>query len=215
MSPGDTTTRDSLLDAAESLFGQHGFGSASVRAITDAAGANVAAVNYHFGSKLELIKAVLERRLGPLNAERLRRLEVCEAEADSTLEDVIAAFVEPALEMVRNDEDRASMARLLGNVFSQANAELRPVLLDLFGPVIERFVPAIEHFVPELTPRQIYWRFHFMVGATSFSVGLGHVARAVSGGACDPADADHLAQELVGFLAEGFSHETRRSESDS
>lgn len=215
MSPGDTSTRDSLLDAAEGLFGKSGFGGASVRAITDAAGANVAAVNYHFGSKLGLIKAVLERRVGPLNAERLRRLELCEARNDSTLEEVIGAFVEPALEMVRNDKDRTSMGRLLGNVFSQAGAELRPVLLDLFGPVIERFVPAIERFLPGLAPRQVFWRFHFMIGATSFTVGLGNIAQAYSGGVCDPSDADHLAEELVSFVAEGFRHQAELSESKS
>ncbi len=209
MTRSDSTTRDGLLDAAESLFAEHGFASASVRAITESAGANVAAVNYHFGSKLELIKAVLERRVGPLNAERLRRLDLCETRVDATLEDVVAAFVEPALAMVRNEEDRTSLARLLGNVFSQAGAELRPVLLDLFGPLIERFVVALERFLPGLAPRQIYWRFHFMVGATSFTVGLGNIAQAYSDGACDPSDADHLERELVRFVAEGFRHGAR------
>lgn len=212
MTPPEPATRDSLLDAAEGLFAEHGFGSASVRAITDAAGANVAAINYHFGSKLGLVKAVLERRVGPLNAERLRRLEICEKNPGATLDEVVAAFIQPALEMVRDDADRASMARLLGNVFSQADADLRPVLIELFGPIIERFVPAFRRLLPSLTPRQIFWRLHFMIGATSFTVGLGNLAQTYSDGVCDPSDADHLGYELVHFVAAGFRHDARSTE---
>jgi len=211
MTRSEPATRDSLLDSAEALFAEHGFGSASVRAITEAAGANIAAINYHFGSKLELVKAVLERRVGPLNTERLRRLEICQSGANPTLDEVVAAFIQPALEMIRDDEDRANMARLLGNVFSQANADLRPVLLDLFGPMIERFVPVLRRLLPDLTKEQIYWRLHFMIGATSFTVGLGNVAQAYSGGVCDPGDADQLGHELIGFVAAGFSYDAEQS----
>jgi len=200
----DTATRDSLLDAAEALFAEHGFTRASVRAITDAAGANVAAVNYHFGTKLDLIKAVLERRVGPLNLERLRRLQACATAGSPSLESIVAAFVEPALEMVRKERDRTRLARLTGNALSQAGAELRPIMLELFGPVIRSFVAALADCLPEATPTQIYWRFHFMIGATNFTVGLGHLAEAYSGGACDPNDADAIRRELVGFLAHGF-----------
>src|ERR1043166_6329556 len=75
-------TRESLLDAAEALFTEHGIQAASLRAITQKAGANLAAVHYHFGSKEGLVKAVFSRRLKPLNQERLRLLEACDLEAD-------------------------------------------------------------------------------------------------------------------------------------
>ena len=75
-----TDTREALLDAAESLFAEHGVQAASLRAITQQAGANLAAVHYHFGSKEGLVRAVFSRRIGPLNEERLRRLEECERE---------------------------------------------------------------------------------------------------------------------------------------
>ena len=65
-------TKDRILDAAESLFMEHGFEATSLRSITAAAGVNLAAVNYHFGSKEELFQAVLTRRLDPMNQERAR-----------------------------------------------------------------------------------------------------------------------------------------------
>ena len=203
----DTATRDSLLDAAEALFAERGFTRASVRAITDAAGANVAGVNYHFGTKLDLIKAVLERRVGPLNLERLRRLQACAGAGSPSLENIVAAFVEPALEMVRKERDRTRLARLTGNALSQAGTELRPIMLELFGPVIRSFVAVLADCLPEATPTQINWRLHFMIGATNFTVGLGHLAEAYSDGASDPNDADAIRRELVGFLAHGFRHD--------
>src|SRR5215470_7799735 len=94
-------TRESLMDAAESLFAERGIQAASLRAITEQAGANLAAVHYHFGSKQGLVRAVFSRRLNPLNAERLRRLTQIE-EAGGGLEEVLHAFLVPALDMARD-----------------------------------------------------------------------------------------------------------------
>ena len=74
-------TKDRILDAAESLFMEHGFEATSLRSITAAAGVNLAAVNYHFGSKEELFQAVLTRRLDPMNQERVDLLTALEREA--------------------------------------------------------------------------------------------------------------------------------------
>lgn len=203
MTTSSLTTRDRILDAAESLFASRGFVRASVRAITQAAGANIAAVNYHFGSKSELIRAVLQRRVGPLNAERLRRLDDCEAR-DCTLEEIVDAFIGPALSSVRSEADRATLARLLGIAFSQPSEELREILLDQFGPVIDRFVTALDRVLPGLTRQQIFWRFHFMIGALGYSVALGGLVQTYSGGLCDPADSEGVRLHLRRFLTAGF-----------
>ena len=60
---------------------EHGFEATSLRAITAAAGVNLASVNYHFGSKEELFQAVLTRRLDPMNQERLDLLTRLERES--------------------------------------------------------------------------------------------------------------------------------------
>src|SRR5512145_2902278 len=74
-------TRTRILDAAEELFMQHGFEGASMRMLTARAGVNLAAINYHFGSKDALIEAVFRRRLDVMNAERIAQLERLEQEA--------------------------------------------------------------------------------------------------------------------------------------
>ena len=75
------STKDRIMDAAEALFALNGSSGASLRAITRRAKVNLAAVHYHFGSKDRLLEAVLARRLLPLNAERIRRLETYQKEA--------------------------------------------------------------------------------------------------------------------------------------
>src|SRR5436189_1754138 len=97
---GPIVTKERILDAAESLFMEHGFEATSLRSITAAAGVNLAAVNYHFGSKEELFQAVLTRRLDPMNHARLSlltRLEAAAAPQPLSCEKILTALFVPAL----------------------------------------------------------------------------------------------------------------------
>src|SRR4030095_2343978 len=126
-------TREALLDAAESLFAEHGVQAASLRAITQQAGANLAAVNYHFGSKEGLVRAVFSRRIGPLNHERLRRLDECERR-EGAIEEVLRAFIEPVLQLRREaPEGSRQFARLMGRSFSEPNEAARAVMTEELG----------------------------------------------------------------------------------
>src|SRR6478735_4208047 len=96
----DTKTR--ILDAAEQLFMEHGFEATSLRSLTSAASVNLAAVNYHFGTKEELFEAVLTRRLDPMNQERIDLLTRMEREAGEkpvSCEKLISAMLVPALRL--------------------------------------------------------------------------------------------------------------------
>ena len=105
-------TRAALLDAAERLFSQNGIEGTSVRDITKEAGANLGAINYHFGTKDRLALEVFARRIEPVNRERIARLDALEAEAGRKklkLEQILDALIRPALE---------SESGLPGHVFS-------------------------------------------------------------------------------------------------
>src|SRR6478735_927974 len=98
-------TKTRILDAAERLFVEHGFEATSLRSLTSAAGVNLAAVNYHFGSKEELFQAVLTRRLDPMNQERIELLGRVEREAGGrtlSCDRILAAMFIPALKLARN-----------------------------------------------------------------------------------------------------------------
>ncbi len=90
-------TRERILDAAEKLFAEQGFNGVSTRDITEAAGANSAAMHYHFGSKGGVIRELFERRLGPINAERERLMEEALADDPPDLSRLLRAFIGPTL----------------------------------------------------------------------------------------------------------------------
>lgn len=201
------TTRDRLIEAAEPLFAEHGIAKASLRAITERAGANLASVHYHFGSKLDLVREVLARRLEPINAERLERLARAEAEG-ADLEDVIHAFVRPALRLVQEQPGGRDFARLVGRMISEPQPELRTIVLEQFRQVIERFTAAFSARLPHLPLQEIFWRFHFMVGTMLYTAGHGELIERYSEGACDAQDVDATTRRLVEFLAAGMRAES-------
>ena len=97
MAQSETVER--ILDAAEQLFAEKGFAETSLRLITSKAGVNLAAVNYHFGSKKALIQAVFSRFLGPFCANLDRELERRQGKPENrpTLEELLEMLVEQAL----------------------------------------------------------------------------------------------------------------------
>jgi hypothetical protein len=57
-----------------------------------------------------------------------------------------------------------------------------------------------------LNRQQIYWRFHFMIGALGYSVALGGLVKSYSGGLCDPSKPETVRRQLLGFVAAGLRH---------
>src|SRR3954466_13792496 len=97
-------TRERILDTAERLFAERGFGATSLRSIIASAEVNLAAVHYHFRSKEALLEAVIVRRLEPLNRERLELLDQYEREAGKwgpSLEQILDALLSPPIRFVR------------------------------------------------------------------------------------------------------------------
>ena len=118
----ETDKARGILDAAEVLFIQGGFESMSMRQITGAAGVNLAAVNYHFGSKDALIQAVLSRRLDPLNDQRVQMLDAFERELADKLscEHVLTAMFLPAVRIFRSNTPGADRyLQFLGRAYTE------------------------------------------------------------------------------------------------
>jgi AcrR family transcriptional regulator len=169
--PASNRTRDSILDAAERLFAQQGFGAVSLRAITSAAGANVAAINYHFATKERLFEAVFERRIRPLNRARLELLQACHERHGGRppIEEVVRAFVEPYVRLV--DEHGAAGAvvqQFLGRLFIEPGPEIQHYLLREFDAIWSAFSTSLRAALPGLDERSIYWRFSHMMGVMYF-----------------------------------------------
>jgi AcrR family transcriptional regulator len=207
-----TDTRESLMDAAESLFSEHGIEAASLRQITQQAGANLAAVNYHFGSKDGLVRAVFSRRLKPLTDERIRLLEQCDLQAEDAVEQVLRAFLAPTLRMLREAPDGVrGFGRLMGRAFSEPSEEVRAMVFEEFRPSIDRYLEAFRTVVPYLEEAERVWRFHFVAGAMAHTIACTHMLERYSGGLCRTSDPEEALAQLVTFLAAGLRAPSRVS----
>lgn len=168
------TTRELILSTAERLFAENGLAGTSLRAITTSAGVNLAAVNYHFGSKEGLVQAVFRRRLDALNTERLSRLDRVEAHAaraQPELRAVLQAFIVPALELSHDQEHGGVIfMRLIARVMSERDRVLRGFLAERYGHVMRRFAAVLGGCLPGLSENDLHWRLNFVVGALTYSM---------------------------------------------
>jgi len=171
---GTTATKDRILDAAEALFMEHGFEATSLRSITAAAAVNLAAVNYHFGSKEELFQAVLTRRLDPMNQRRVALLDRFERDASPeplSCERIIVALFVPALELARDPERGGKdFLRLLGRAYADPAPFIRHFLSEQYAQMIARFKTAFGRALPHLPKKELSWRLHFIMGALSYTL---------------------------------------------
>ncbi|MFQ5697213.1 MAG: TetR/AcrR family transcriptional regulator [Myxococcota bacterium] len=195
-------TKDRILDAAGPLLAERGFEGTSLRAVTSRAGVNLAAVHYHFGSKLELLRAAVERDLAPVNQERLRRLSQLERNAAPgapSVEDILRAMVVPGLQS--QDVLHGAAASLL---FTEREEVVGPLVRELFGELSERFVAALERALPELEPREIALRFSFGIGSL-LHVLSGRFSLSPPIATLDPVPTPaELGDRLVHFFAAGL-----------
>ncbi len=200
-------TRSRILDAAELLFVEHGLDATSMRMITARAGVNLAAVNYHFGTKDSLIQEVFRRRLTELNRRRLAELDRLEAAAGGGRikpSRILEAFFGPALELASDTENGGStFMQLLGRTYTEPNAFVRQFLAEEFAEAIGRFLGALYAALPEVPREEILWRFHFMMGATSYAI-AGTDALQLFAGRFDDADPTRFKPRLMSFLLGGL-----------
>lgn len=198
-------TKTAILDTAERLFAQNGFESTSLRAITGAAGANIAAVSYHFGSKDELAKAVLARHIEPLNARRLELLEQARDRAGEEpipLEEIVRALVVPALDLDRGGTP--NVCRLIGRIWGEQPTFLQELIQEQFAALAQRFLAELARALPHVERRDLFWRMHFLVGALVRTLQWSRQLETFSGGLCRADDVDHVGEALVAFACAGM-----------
>lgn len=206
-------TAERILDVAERLFMAHGYDGTSMRMITGEAQVNLAAVNYHFGSKEDLLREVFRRHLSWLNAERLQVLDALEAEAGGkplkpSL--IVEAFFGTLLKM---GEEPAlggmTFLRLLGRTMTEPAAFIRTFFAGEYAEVMDRFKDALFRALPDVPREEIAWRFHFMLGAMSYAIAETDVLSLIDGFEVSESDVEaeaarQLKARLMPFLLGGL-----------
>jgi AcrR family transcriptional regulator len=211
MKPLPSSTRERILTTAEQLFAEGGVATTSLRSITSLARVNLAAVNYHFGSKGALIEAVYERRLGPLNRARLRNLDLLEArDVSPTVVELVNAFVGPIVDFsARDAKDGLVFMRLLAQTYFEAAQCFRKLFAREYATVMKRYRAALARALPQLSAPELEWRLQFMVGAVNHAVADTVHLRPLAGDAVTP-DLKGAARELVPFIVAGLQAHSQR-----
>ncbi len=197
------STKERLLTAAEDLFAQFGFAGTSLRQVTTRADVNIAAVNYHFGSKENLVNEVFRRRLDELSQKRLAALAAAREAAPSELEAILAAFIEPALALTLDRHGGSAFVRVLARAYAEKNERLRKFLSDNYGHVLREFSKAIAELLPALGKEELYWRLDFIAGALTYAMAdFGLIKR--PGNVGERTHCQRSAQALIRFAAAGL-----------
>ncbi len=207
MSP--PVTKQRILDAAEHLFARDGYHATSLRCITQAAKANLAAVNYHFGSKEALLEAVIVRRLTPLNEMRLGQLEALMQRAERSrsvpsCREVLRTFVEPTLRQRQKGSETGDFIALIGRTLAEPRGVAMTIFMRHMDPLMVKLFQALSLALPGLSQQLLFWRLHFAIGS------LSHIMRCHERYSLRPEDVnidlpvDVLVELFLDFAAAGM-----------
>lgn len=201
-------TRTRLLEAAERLFAEHGLDGVSVRSIAAEASVDVAMINYHFGSKVGLFRAVFHRRADALNAMRLQALggALPRSRGRPDLERVVYALAAPNL-YLRHLPDMGGLAfgRIVVREMTDPKANGRGLVAETFDPVVEKFMAALADALPGASRAALHWAYHFAIGTLIQTMASTGRLEKLSKGACTFHDPEEVLSYLVPFIMHGMA----------
>lgn len=186
-----SSTKEKILDVAEGLFAEYGFNDTSLRTITSKAGVNLASVNYHFGDKKTLVRAVLNRYLEAFMPEMKQSLERLNERDDYDMAEVFEALRAPLRSLSELRPNGTSRFMLLiGRGYTDVQGHLRWFITNRYNDVLTLFTDSVLKANPNLTRETLFWRLHFTLGTCVFTMAssqaLAEIAENDFGSKVDP-----------------------------
>ncbi len=200
----EAKTKERILDSAEKLFANKGLKHTSVRDITGEANAHLAAVNYHFRSKDGLLREVVQRRIVPLNRERLRLLDNAAkryGKKSVPVETALHALLAPAIKLYF---ERPHFLKVTGQIVSDPDDEVYKIFLLHFQEVFSGFKETFSQSLPHVEEEEIMWRIHFLMGAMIHTWTNHTGLETLSGGVCRLSNEEETLNRLIAFCAAGL-----------
>ncbi len=198
-----SSTKEKILDVAEGLFAEYGFNDTSLRTITSKAGVNLASVNYHFGDKKTLVRAVLNRYLEAFMPEMKQSLERLNERDDYDMAEVFEALRAPLRSLSELRPNGTSRFMLLiGRGYTDVQGHLRWFITNRYNDVLTLFTDSVLKANPNLTRETLFWRLHFTLGTCVFTMAssqaLAEIAENDFGSKVDPKS---VVDQLIPYLA--------------
>jgi AcrR family transcriptional regulator len=207
--PVRNSTKEKILDVAEALFAEHGFKDTSLRTITSKAGVNLASVNYHFGDKKTLVRAVLNRYLEafmPAVQDALINLNLND---QYEMADVFESLRGPLRNL--NDVRPNGTSRfmlLIGRGYTDVQGHLRWFITTRYSDALTLFTQSVMKANPKLTQEELFWRLHFTLGTCVFTMASSQALLEIAENDYGKAmDAKSVVDQLIPFLAAGVAAE--------
>ncbi|MFP8965730.1 TetR/AcrR family transcriptional regulator [Pokkaliibacter sp. CJK22405] len=190
-------TRDSILDAAEATFANEGL-NASMRRIMAVAGVNVASIHYHFGTREDLLNAVLERRAESITQARLVMLDEALAKPEIQLEDLVMALYLPYFDPSRtSDPGWMNYVKVRNKLIGEQHSGVSDQVRRHFNTQHSRFVDAFRQVFPDMAEKDVLWRYHCMLSISTQSSAMPYRIIQISKGLCNPRDFDELINYVI------------------
>ena len=202
-------TKEKILDAAEALFAAKGFRGTTMRAITGKADVNLAAINYHFGSKESLLEEVIKRRIIPLNRIRRKRLEQVRDDANKKgrrpdVRSVLLAFIEPTLLFRESGPGAKNFFTFIGRSFTDPDDTVRQVFLKFIKPLFQLLFEITCEALPHHPRELIFLRLHFSIGSLLHAIHVCGDIKPESIGMKIETDSKSLINRIIPFVTAGM-----------
>ncbi|MEL7291801.1 MAG: TetR/AcrR family transcriptional regulator [Pseudomonadota bacterium] len=207
--PARNSTKEKILDVAEALFAEHGFKDTSLRTITSKAGVNLASVNYHFGDKKTLVRAVLNRYLEAFMPAVQDALITLNLNQNYQMADVFESLRGPLrnLSHVRPNGTSRFML-LIGRGYTDVQGHLRWFITTRYADTLALFTQSVLKANPKLTQEELFWRLHFTLGTCVFTMASSQALLEIAENDYGKAmDAKSVVDQLIPFLAAGVAAE--------
>ncbi len=202
------STKRAILQAAEVLFAEQGYAQTSMRSITSRAGVNLASVNYHFGSKKNLIQAVLKQYFDVLMPQIDSTLDSLKPASGKTgVQSVLTALIAPMLTLRNVQENGTELfVQLLGRGYNESQGHLRRFIMQDYGITVRKLTQTIKQCLPEVSDEELFWRLHFAIGSFVFSMASSKALREIAESDFQrEVDISDVIVQLVPFVASGVS----------
>ena len=201
-------TKARIIEAAEYLFAIQGYGQTSMREITARADVNLASVNYHFGSKKNLIQAVLKRYFDVMMPQIDEALSTfVPSVGRKGVDQVLQSLAGPLVNLnVVQPNGTEMFVQLLGKGYTESQGHLRRFILGSYGETVSKMLAMIRIALPAITADELFWRLHFAIGSFVFSMASSQALKDIAKADYhqDVEIADVIAH-LVPFVAQGIS----------
>jgi AcrR family transcriptional regulator len=194
-----------IMDHAEALFARSGFTGVTLIDVAHAANVDTGLVRYYFGDKDQLFRAIVARRAPEVNATRVAAMEAYRQRAgqDFTLEGIIRAFTASAFELMEEDEGKRNYGAIVAYLNSTRGG-FQQLMSETFDTVSRLLIQDMRKLLPEADLEDIYWGYHFLTGAFTFSLGQTGRIDVLSGGLCRSTDLTAISERLPITIAAGI-----------